>query len=137
MSAIVTDSACPACSAPLQPYATKQGIVWGCSPCGGFAANLAVLRKAAPRIFVKHLWLAAIESGIASRQLCPSCSQPLRRFGPEVEVWPSCQLCCRCFLIWFDAQALDALRVAHDDVRLLGERLALARRLPSSKPPEE
>jgi predicted amidophosphoribosyltransferase len=80
------------------------------------AANLAVVRKIAPRLFVKHLWLAALESGAPSQALCPSCGRPLLALGPEVEISPSCKLCCRCFLVWFDQEAATFLRVAAPEI---------------------
>jgi hypothetical protein len=98
---------CPLCADALTMHATEHGIVWVCGKCRAFGANLAVIRKVAPRPFVKHLWLAAVQQGVPSRHPCPSCSQPLQRFGDGVEVTPSCEVCCRCFLIWFDAPAAD------------------------------
>lgn len=103
MSVAATIINCPICSDPLTLYATDHGIVWVCAACRAFGANLAVVRKVAPRPFVKHLWLAAVQLGIPSKRRCPSCAQPLLRFGADVEVSPSCKVCCRCFLIWFDA----------------------------------
>ena len=102
---------CPICSNPLEPCSTDHGIVWVCRACRAFAANLAVIRKVAPRQFVKYLWLAALEMGRPSSQPCPSCAQPLLCFGPEVELSPSCKVCCRCFLLWFDEAALTSLRI--------------------------
>jgi hypothetical protein len=109
MSVVVTPTTCPICSDALQPESTDYGIVWVCRTCRAFAANLAVLRKAAPRPFVKHLWLAATQLGVPSKQPCPSCAQPLLRFRPEVQVSPSCKVCCACFLVWFDAPAEAAV----------------------------
>ena len=103
---------CPACSGPLEPCTTDHGFVWVCRACRAIAANLAVIRKVAPRQFVKYLWLAALQLGRPSRQLCPSCAQPLLSLGPEVEVSPACKVCCRCFLIWFDEPARAAFRLS-------------------------
>lgn len=93
---------CPTCSNALEARSSEHGFVWVCRACRAVAANLAVIRKIAPRQFVKYLWLAALESGVASRHPCPSCRQPLLDLGPEVEVSPPCKVCCRCLLIWFD-----------------------------------
>ena len=117
---------CPICSGPLEPRSTDLGIVWVCRACRAFAANLAVIRKVAPRQFVKYLWLAALEMGKPSSQPCPSCAQPLLCFGPEVEVSPSCKVCCRCFLLWFDEAALISLRIGPRDVGGGRDALALA-----------
>lgn len=128
MSIPVTTSLCPTCSEVLEPLATEHGIVWVCRRCRAFAANLAVLRKAAPRQFVKHLWLAGLELGIPSSHRCPSCEQPLRRFGADVEVSPACEMCCRCFLVWFDDSALQSLQIGSDDPAAGRAILSLARR---------
>lgn len=126
MSVVATTIACPMCSDPLTLHATAHGIVWVCGVCRAFGANLAVVRKVAPRPFVKHLWLAAVQLGVPSEHACPSCAQPLRSFGPEVEVSPSCKVCCRCFLIWFDAASVTEGHVGARGVGTSDEVFTLA-----------
>jgi hypothetical protein len=111
MSVALTAIKCPVCADQLTLHATAHGIVWVCGRCRAFGANLAVIRKVAPREFVKHLWLAAVQLGMTSKLCCPSCSQPLQEFGVDVEISPSCKICTRCFLIWFDAASVSDHRV--------------------------
>lgn len=120
MSVPVITAPCAICSNALEARSSEHGFVWVCRACRAVAANLAVIRKIAPRQFVKYLWLAALESGVASRHPCPSCQQPLLDLGPEVEVSPPCKVCCRCFLIWFDQESVGSLGISSN---LNSERL--------------
>ena len=142
------------CATPdrnLEPQATPHGSVWLCRRCIAGAATLGVIRKVAPREFINHIWQAARAHGRESSLPCPSCTQPLLTFHPdEVSVSPSLEICCRCFFLWLDRDALATLglrspRVGADQgtesralalaaaaavAELLGDTLADVRALP-------
>ena len=49
MSVVASIAACPICSGSLTPHSTEHGLVRVCETCRAFGANLAVVRKVAPR----------------------------------------------------------------------------------------
>ena len=101
---------CATCDRPLEPKGTPHGSVWLCRHCLAGAATLGVIRKVAPREFVNHIWQAARAHGRDSSLPCPSCTQPLLTFRPdEVSVSPKLEICCRCFFLWLDRDALATL----------------------------
>lgn len=101
---------CAGCAQPLEPQTTEQGTVWICRACVAGAATLGVIRKVAPREFINHIWQAARAFGRESELPCPSCTQPLLTFHPdEVSVSPKLEICCRCFFLWLDREALASL----------------------------
>jgi Zn-finger nucleic acid-binding protein len=108
---------CASCSGELQARRTDHGVVWLCGSCVAGATTVGVLRKVAPRSFINHLWQAGLTHGRPSTRRCPSCTQPLLELdGAQVELSPSLQLCCRCYLVWLDRSSLKAFRL--DEQRL-------------------
>jgi Zn-finger nucleic acid-binding protein len=103
---------CASCQGPLTSQPGRHGIVWVCGRCVAGATTIGVLRHVAPRAFIHHLWQAARHHGAPSRKACPSCTQPLLELRPpQVQIQPALDVCCRCFLIWMERPALDALRM--------------------------
>lgn len=104
---------CPNCRKPLTQAQSKVGIYWACPDCGGRAANLAVLHKAAASDFVNRIWAQVREGkGVESRQ-CPTCQHPML----EVAVMGSAKslkldVCKRCQIVWFDPGELEAAPAA-------------------------
>jgi hypothetical protein len=98
---------CSECGEPLEARHVAHGTVWVCTPCGAGAATLGVIRRVAPRDFVRHLWQAARLHGRASARRCPSCEQPLLTFrDSKAAVSPEVEVCCRCFFVWLSRRTL-------------------------------
>ena len=106
---------CPLCADALTPRPSRFGQVRVCIPCLGGTTTLSVLKRVAPREFVNHLWQSAHRSGRPSVKSCPSCTQPLLRLGPEVEIEPEFDVCIRCHVVWFEQVTLEYLtRIGHE-----------------------
>jgi ribosomal protein L37AE/L43A len=99
---------CPLCGRALESAKIRHGLVWLCRTCRAGAATLPVLRQAAPRGFVNHLWQGALHDGRESGLVCPSCDRPFTRLtGPRAN--PRLEVCVRCFWVWLGPRALTAL----------------------------
>lgn len=104
---------CPNCQNPLTQAQSKVGIYWACSNCGGRAANLAVLRKAAAPDFVNRIWALAREGkGIEGRH-CPTCNLPMMEVTlPASPNALKLDVCKRCEVVWFDSGELESTPAA-------------------------
>ena len=98
---------CPLCGDALERGAGREGLVWICRSCRGGAVTVPILRRYAPRPFVNGLWQTALHRGRPSRLECPACLHPFIEvaggFAPRITV------CVRCYWVWLDCEALDAL----------------------------
>jgi len=98
---------CPLCGDALERGAGREGLVWLCRTCRGGAVTLPILRRFAPRPFVNQLWQTALHEGRPSALTCPGCLHPFadvaHRFAPRI------MACVRCYWVWLDCDALDAL----------------------------
>ena len=118
---------CPTCGADLEPTQGQHGIVWLCRPCRAGAATLPILRQVAPRNFVNQLWQAALQNGVPSAQICPSCTQPFTTFtGSSARVEPNLEVCTRCYWVWLNSASLKLLSGVQKPPRelLLEEKLS-------------
>ncbi|MCC6767347.1 MAG: hypothetical protein IT293_22080 [Deltaproteobacteria bacterium] len=101
---------CPLCGDALERGAGREGLVWVCRACRGGAVTLPILRRFAPRPLVNHLWQTALHHGRSSPLRCPAC---LHRFTEVASVVsPRVLACVRCYWVWLDCDALDALTSA-------------------------
>src|SRR5262245_49106517 len=101
---------CPGCGAELEPTAGRHGIVWLCRVCRAGAATLPILRHVAPRDFVNQVWQAALQNGVPSAQICPSCTQPFTTFtGSRARIEPPLEVCTRCYWVWLSSAALELI----------------------------
>lgn len=99
---------CPLCGDALERGTGREGLVWICRACRGGAVTLPILRRFAPRPFVNHLWQTALHDGRPSGLQCPAC---LSRFTEIASIVrrPRLLACVRCYWVWLDCDALDAL----------------------------
>jgi len=101
---------CPTCGADLEPTTGQHGIVWLCQTCRAGAATLPILRQVAPRDFVNQVWQAALQNGVPSARVCPSCTQPFTTFaGSRARVEPHLEVCTRCYWVWLSSASLALL----------------------------
>jgi hypothetical protein len=131
------DLPCPLCGRSLEPAPGKHGVVWLCRGCRAGAATLPILRQVAPRVFVNHLWQAALHHGRSSRLVCPSCAEPFTQLVPAGTRLDPGQLevCVRCHWVWLNPRVLSSLSAgAGDDGRLLVDESAV--RAPAVAPRE-
>jgi hypothetical protein len=96
---------------------------------------LPILREAAPRGFVNHLWQGALHDGRESGLVCPSCARPFTRLvGPRAN--PRLEVCVRCFWVWLGPRALSALAEGPAGVPARVTTRALARPTDGQPPAE-
>jgi Zn-finger nucleic acid-binding protein len=117
------DLPCPLCGDALERGAGRQGLVWICRTCHGGAVTLPILRKFAPRAFVNALWQTALHRGRRSALDCPACTQPFTEVGSDGTA--GIRACVRCYWVWLDVDALDALTAAGGSRELPGPPRAL------------
>ena len=98
---------CPLCGDALERGAGREGLVWICRTCRGGAVTVPILRRFAPRPFVNQLWQTALHSGRASALACPACLHPFIEVASTLA--PHITVCVRCYWVWLDCDALDAL----------------------------
>jgi Zn-finger nucleic acid-binding protein len=111
---------CPICGVDLEPTAGQHGIVWLCRACCAGAATLPILRQVAPRDFVNQVWQAALQNGVPSARVCPSCTQPFTTFtGSRAKIEPHLEVCTRCYWVWLDRESLSLLARTHGRPRAL------------------
>jgi Zn-finger nucleic acid-binding protein len=114
---------CPGCGVDLEPTHGRHGIVWLCRTCRAGAATLPILRQVAPRDFVNQVWQAALQNGVPSARVCPSCTQPFTTFtGSRAKIEPHLEVCTRCYWVWLDSESLRLL------ARITGRPRGLRRR---------
>jgi ribosomal protein L37AE/L43A len=114
---------CPRCGERLERGEGRQGLVWVCRTCRGGAVTLPILRKYAPRPFVNALWQTALRAGRPSALHCPACAHPFTAVASAAPA--EIQACVRCYWVWLDCDALDALAHATASAELGPPRRAL------------
>lgn len=101
---------CPRCSEKLRSARGSGGISWLCPSCRGRATTLPVLRKLAPKSFVRDLWRASGNEPASPGLKCPSCHHPSRAVDVAlVDGVETLDVCRRCHVIWFDAGEFAAV----------------------------
>jgi hypothetical protein len=59
---------------------------------------------------VNQVWQAALQNGVPSALVCPSCTQPFTTFtGSRAKIEPHLEVCTRCYWVWLGSQSLNLL----------------------------
>lgn len=125
---------CPACRRRLVQTKGAAGGSYVCPGCGGRAAAVSVVRRAAGQACVRHLWSPKEGASAPSAKRCPVCQRRMQEIagtfgGREMRL----DVCRRCQFVWFDPHEFESLppepreRVEPDLPMESREKVAMAR----------
>lgn len=94
---------CTRCRSALVREKNPAGYSWRCTKCGGRAASIGFLRKAAGAERANRIWNGAWDGAVEEDRPCPLCAHPMRAVfegidGIEVHL----DVCRACRIVWFD-----------------------------------
>ncbi len=100
---------CPADGTELEPKSKYNGLVHGCSHCGGEMLNITILKKDPELEETAHtIWKLSKPASDSAGFQCPECHRDMKRVYYE-EAGITLRLCRHCQLIWFEEGQYDKL----------------------------
>ena len=104
-------STCPRCGDSLSQTFHMGKVCFTCRRGHGCAVTLSAVRALCGRPdFANMLWRKAMDAPDGRGASCPQCGRPMSLIRLPVGETPlELDICCRCQLLWFDQNELEAL----------------------------